>query len=235
MVSGKTDQHIVVIDPKGEEWPRRVSRDGDFVFDPTYLGGRVAGVAGVERPGYGLGCQPHLAAQARRRAGGHRRQRARLRRAGLGDPAALLARTARHSRTCLTAAAGGTSGSTTSPPARASQLIHDEAEQGAPTWGPGGQRYAWSPDGKQIAVIRSEAGASGVYIVSVEVGSLKPRGPLDGSVQAVAWSPRGDDRLAIIWGRADVPTCLGTIEASPKQSGGVDDPRGRRAHRIYAN
>jgi dipeptidyl aminopeptidase/acylaminoacyl peptidase len=98
------------------------------------------------------------------------------------------------------------------------QLIHDEAEQGSPTWGPGGMRYAWSPDSTQIAIIRTEHGTSGVHLVSVEQGSLKPRGPLDGSVQAVSWSPRGD-RLAIIWGRADVPTCLATLEAKPPPGG----------------
>ena len=47
------------------------------------------------------------------------------------------------------------------------QLALDEAEQGGPTWGPGGHRYAWSPDSKQIAVVRSEAGASGVDRKSV--------------------------------------------------------------------
>src|SRR5438045_1161524 len=30
MATSKTSQHIVVVDPSGEEWARRVSREGDF-------------------------------------------------------------------------------------------------------------------------------------------------------------------------------------------------------------
>ena len=39
MVTTKDDQHIVIVDPKGEEWPDRVSREGDFVFDPSVTDG----------------------------------------------------------------------------------------------------------------------------------------------------------------------------------------------------
>jgi Tol biopolymer transport system component len=36
MVTSKTDQQIVIVDPTGQEWPRRASREGDFVFDPSW-------------------------------------------------------------------------------------------------------------------------------------------------------------------------------------------------------
>ena len=62
--------------------------------------------------------------------------------------------------------------------------------------------------------ITGVSGAVRELVVDVERGSLTPLDPRDGSVQAVSWSPRGD-RLAIIWGRVDSPTCLATMEARP--------------------
>ena len=61
MVTTKADQQIVVVDPKGEEWPRRVSREGDFVFDPSWSPmARWPGRSGASRtwPGTpaGSGC-----------------------------------------------------------------------------------------------------------------------------------------------------------------------------------
>jgi dipeptidyl aminopeptidase/acylaminoacyl peptidase len=220
MVSGKSDQHIVIVDPRGDEWPKRVSRDGDFVFDPSWgVDGSLAwqewsvpdmawdasriwlrrpegqlSVVDGSAPGADepvSAIQPRFSPDGRWLA--YLSDRSGWWNLWLYD----LATGEKH------------------------HLVEDEAEHGGPTWGPGGQRYCWSPDGSHLAVIRGEAGASGVWIVNVERGTMQPRGPQDGSVQAVAWSSRGDDRLAIIWGRADVPTCIGTMTAFPKGDGGV--------------
>jgi dipeptidyl aminopeptidase/acylaminoacyl peptidase len=217
MVSSKTDQQIVIVDPTGEEWPRRASREGDFVFDPAWS------------PDGSLAWQewsvPDMAWDASRiwlMTPDGERKVVDGGRDGTSEPVsatqprfspdgrwlAYLSDRSGWWNLWLYDVASGQS----------SQLIHDEAEQGAPTWGPGGMRYAWSPDSTQIAVIRTDLGTSGVSLVSVAQGSLRPRGPQDGSVEAVSWSPRGD-RLAIVWGRADVPTCIATLETTPGDSG----------------
>ncbi|MCC7371534.1 MAG: S9 family peptidase [Chloroflexi bacterium] len=212
MVSGKHDQHIVVVDASGEEWPRRVSRAGDFVFDPTISAdgsvawqewsvpdmawdasrvwlcrpGRQPEVVDGSAPGSGepvSAIQPRLSPDGRLLA--YLSDRGGWWNLWLYDLATGERR----------------------------QLVEDAAEQGGPTWGPGGQRYAWSPDGRQIAVIRSEAGFSGVHLVDIAAGEMRACGPQDGSVQAVAWSPAGD-RLAAVWGRADAPTCLATLSVA---------------------
>ena len=219
MASGKTDQHIVVVDPTGQEWPRRVSRDGDFVFDPAWS---VDGALTWQEWSV-----PDMAWDASRiwllRPGGTPEvvdgsapgadepvSAIQPRFSPDGKTLAYLSDRSGWWNLWLYDLATG----------ERRQLIEDAAEQGGPTWGPGGQRYAWSPDGRQIAVIRSEAGTSGVHLVDVASGGSAACGPQDGSVQAVAWSPRGD-RLAIIWGRADVPTCVATVQADPMRGGGL--------------
>ena len=90
-----------------------------------------------------------------------------------GAPVSRSRRPARFSpdgsgwRTSRTGVAGGTSGCTTRPAASGASLSTTRPSRARPTWGPGGMRFAWSPDGQQIAVIRTEAGTSGVYLVSV--------------------------------------------------------------------
>ncbi len=213
MVTTKSEQHIAVLDATGEEWPRRVSREGDFAFDPT-----IAPDGSVAWQEWSV---PDMAWDASRiwlqTPDGERRP-IDGGRDGAGEPVSAIQPRFSPDGTSL-AYLSDRSGWWNLwlydlASGKRSQLGHDEAEQGGPTWGPGGMRYAWSPDGKQIAVIRTEAGASGAYLVSIENGALKQCGPLDGSVQAVSWSPRGD-QLAVIWGRADQPTCLATLEAKP--------------------
>ena len=93
------------------------------------------------------------------------------------------------------------------------QLLSEEAEHGGPIWGPGGMRFAWSPDGREIAFIRSSGGFSGIHVVTVATGASRPVGPQDGSVSALSWSPAGD-RLATLWGNASCPTRLVTLDAA---------------------
>lgn len=212
MVTTRTDQQIAIVDPTGEEWPRRASREGDFVFDPSWSAdGSLA---------WQEWSVPDMAWDASRiwlmTPDGERRV-VDGGRDGDDEPvSAIQPRFSPDGRTLayLSDRSGWwnlwlydvTIG-------EACQLTNDEAELGSPTWGPGGMRFSWSPDGKQIAVIRSEDGCSGVYLVNADSGEITPRGPRDGSVQAVHWSPRGD-RLAVVWGRADRPTCIATIDAA---------------------
>jgi dipeptidyl aminopeptidase/acylaminoacyl peptidase len=210
MVTTTTDQQIAVVDPSGEAWPRRASREGDFVFDPAWS------------PAGALAWQewsiPDMAWDASRvwllTPDGERRV---VDGSAPGSAEPVSAIQPRFSPDGTTLAylsdRGGWWNLWRYDPAtgQRSQLSHDQAEQGAPTWGPGGMRYAWSPDGRQIAVIRTANGRSGIQLVDVAGGAARPLGPQDGSVQAVSWSPRGD-RLAVIWGRADQPTGLVTLD-----------------------
>jgi dipeptidyl aminopeptidase/acylaminoacyl peptidase len=213
MVSGKSDQHIALVDPSGEGWPVRASRGGDFVFDPALA------------PDGTLAWQewnaPNMAWD-----GGYIRLRTPVGEIltvdGGDDVAVSQPRFSPDGRTLAYVSDRGgwwnlwaydlASGAT-------HQLVRDEAEHGGPTWGPGGQRYAWAPDGWRIALIRSSGGYSGVYLLDVQTGELRPLGPQDGSVQALSWSGRGD-RIAAIWGRADRPTRLVTLDP---ESGVVTD------------
>jgi len=207
MVTGKTDQHIAIVDGRGEAWPVRASRSGDFVFDPTWA------------PDGSLAWQewsvPNMAWD-----GAFIRLRApdgEIRTVDGGDDVSVSQpRFAPDGRTlAYVSDRGGWWTLWAYDPAggETRQLVRDEAEHGGPTWGPGAQRHAWAPDGRRIALIRVSGGYSGVYLLDVATGELRPLGPRDGSVQALSWSPRGD-RIAAIWSRADRPTRLITLDAA---------------------
>jgi len=212
MVTSKTDQQIVIVDPTGEEWPRRASREGDFVFDPSITDG--VSVAWQEWS------VPDMSWDASRiwlRQLNGDRKVVDGGRDGSGEPVSatqprfspdgkMLAYLSDQSgwwNLWLYDVASG----------ERRQLIREPVEHGGPTWGPGGMRFAWSPDSRQIALIRTLNGFSGVSIVDLASQSLRSLGPQDGSVQAVSWSPLGD-RLAVIWGRSDQPTCLATLNVA---------------------
>lgn len=215
MATSKSSQHIVVVDPKGEEWARRVSREGDFVFDPSWSpdGSLAWQEWSVPDMAWDAGRVWLLTADGERRvvdggradgqeSDGEPVSAMQPRFSPDGKTLAYLSDRSGWWNLWLYDLASG----------ERHQLGHDEAELGGPTWGPGGMRYAWSPDGRQIAAIRTRDGYSGIVLVDAENGASRPLGPQDGSVQAVHWSPRGD-RLAVIWGRADQPTCLATVDA----------------------
>ena len=212
MVTTKSDQHIAIVDPMGAEWPRRASREGDFVFDPSWSAeGSLAWQEwSVPDMSWDASRIWLLSPDGERRVvdGG---------RDGTAEPvSATQPRFSPDGRTlAYLSDRSGWWNLWLYDPATSErrQLVHDEAEQGGPTWGPGGMRFAWSPDGTQIAVDRSSGGYSGISIVDAAGGQIRPLGPQDGSVQAVSWSPRGDT-LAVIWGRADRPTSLATLDAS---------------------
>ena len=204
MVSTKLDQHIALVDPSGEEWPRRVSRGGDFVFDPTLSpGGAIAwhewnvpnmswdgGFIRLLTPG----------GQVETVDGGDDVSVSQPRFSPDGRGLAYVSDRSGWWSLWLYDLESG----------RTRQLVADEAEHGGPIWGPGGMRFSWSPDGRQIAVIRSSGGFSGAHVIDVEGGESRPLGPQDGSVTALSWLPAGD-RLAVLWGSACRPTRLATL------------------------
>jgi dipeptidyl aminopeptidase/acylaminoacyl peptidase len=205
MVTGKSDQHIALLDPRGEAWPVRASRGGDFVFDPTVSADGSVAWQEWSAPNMAWdGAVIRLRTpdgEIRTVDGGANVSVSQPRFSPDGRTLAYVSdRTGWWNLWAYDLASG-----------EARRLADDAAEHGGPTWGPGGQRYAWAPDGKRIAVIRSSGGLSGVHLLDVGSGELRPLGPRDGSVQAVSWSPRGD-RVAALWGRADRPTRLISLD-----------------------
>jgi dipeptidyl aminopeptidase/acylaminoacyl peptidase len=215
MVTTKTEQHIAVIDASGGQWPRRVSRTGDFVFDPV-----VAADGAIAWQEWSV---PDMAWDASRvwllPPGGDCQVVDGGRDTGDGTAEPVSAIQPRFSPDGATLAyLSDRSGWWNVwlydvATGQRRQLARDEAEHGGPTWGPGGMRFCWSPDGGRIAVIRSAAGYAGVQVIDVTDGTHRPLGPQDGAVQAVSWSPQSD-QLAVIWGRADAPTCLATLDVA---------------------
>ena len=205
MVTGKADQHIALVALSGDGWPVRASRGGDFVFDPTLAPDGALAWQEWNAPNMAWdGGYIRLHApdgEVRTVDGGDHVSVAQPRFSPDGRTLAYVSdRSAWWNLWAYDLASGETR-----------QLARDDAEHGGPTWGPGGQRYAWAPDGRRIALIRSSGGYSGVHQLDVASGELRALGPQDGSVQALSWSPRGD-KIAVIWSRADRPTRLLTLD-----------------------
>ena len=214
MTSTKSDQHIAVVDATGRHWPRRVSEGGDFVFDPAWSPeGALAwhewnvpnmswdgGVIRLRTPG----------GEIRTVDGGDEVSVSQPRFAPDGRALAYVSDRSGWWNLWLYDAASG----------RSRQLLRDAAEHGGPIWGPGGMRFAWSPDGREIAFIRTSNGFSGVHVVDVAGGATRPVGPQDGSVTALSWSPTGG-RLAVLWGSASCPTRLALLDPSTGALGDV--------------
>jgi dipeptidyl aminopeptidase/acylaminoacyl peptidase len=54
--------------------------------------------------------------------------------------------------------------------AGARPLLEEEHEHAEPTWGPGQRSYAWSPDGRAIALCRNESGYGRLVVAAVDGG-----------------------------------------------------------------
>ncbi len=206
MVSTKTDQQIALIDVRGEAWPARVSSGGDFTLDPTLSADGSVAWHAWDVPNMSWdGGQIHLRTpdgESRAVDGGDDVSVSQPRFSPDGRTLAYVSDRSGWWNLWIYDVAGG----------ERHPLIQEEAEHGGPIWGPGGMRYAWSPDGRRIAFVRSAAGFSGIHVVDVAGGTSRPLGPQDGSVSAVSWSPVGD-RLAVIWGNASSPTRVATLDS----------------------
>jgi dipeptidyl aminopeptidase/acylaminoacyl peptidase len=205
MATTERTQDIVVVDRRGEEWPRRVSRGADFTFDPAWSASGALAWHEWDLPDMPWDAgRIHVAAP---------------------DGDLLL----------VEAEAGISTGQPRfSPDGRTLAYLCDrggwlnlwlydvehsskrplreeEAEHGRPAWGPGQMAFAWSPDGREIACVRSEAGFFRLQVIDVASGEARLVGPEAGAVGTVSWSPRGR-RLALLYGRGGLPTRLATLD-----------------------
>jgi dipeptidyl aminopeptidase/acylaminoacyl peptidase len=79
-------------------------------------------------------------------------------------------------------------------------LLTEAAEHGGPTWGPGQRSFAWSPDGREIAFCRNEAGFGALCVADVATGAVRT---LDrGVFSGLTWA---GDRLAALRSGARTP------------------------------
>jgi dipeptidyl aminopeptidase/acylaminoacyl peptidase len=73
--------------------------------------------------------------------------------------------------------------------ADARPLLAEAHEHAEPTWGPGQRSFAWSPDGRQIALNRNEAGFGRLVVVGVEDGAARDMSR--GWHRGIDWSDDG--------------------------------------------
>jgi dipeptidyl aminopeptidase/acylaminoacyl peptidase len=59
------------------------------------------------------------------------------------------------------------------PEEGARPLVAEAAEHGGPSWGPGARTFAWSPDGRQVALCRNEAGFGRLVVVDLATGAAR--------------------------------------------------------------
>lgn len=58
----------------------------------------------------------------------------------------------------------------------AAPLLEEPCEHADPAWGPGQRSWAWSPDGRGVAVCRNESGFGTLHVVDLDSGGLRRLG-----------------------------------------------------------
>ena len=114
---------------------------------------------------------------------------------------------------------------------RARPLLREGHEQAEPAWGPGQRSFAWSPDGKAIALNRNESGFGRLVIVDLDGGA---REISKGWHHGLDWGPAGivcvrsargphrrsrcSTRSRVIggWWRAVPPRALRSTRSNPR-------------------
>ncbi len=218
---GKTS-HIGLADAEGQEWPRRVPVQADFAIDPVWSpDGRQLAWLEWDVPNMGWDESRvviyHLESGERRVVMGAREVAcAQPRWSPTGKTLAFLCDKGGYLN--LWRAAGD--GSAPVP------WLEEPHEHGGAQWSSGASTYAWSPDGRQIALGRNEDGCWKTQLLDVDettgaVSAVRHLGPEQGSFSSLRWSPRGDALLALHHG----PTLPPTVVSIDLASG--------QAHAIY--
>ena len=102
-------------------------------------------------------------------------------------------------------------------------LLREQAEHGGPSWGPGQRSYAWSPDGRQIAFCRNEAGFGRLCLVDLATGRVAE---LDrGVYHSLSWS---GGRVAGVRSGARTPNQIVVLDPAGAASDDADDGGGAR-------
>jgi dipeptidyl aminopeptidase/acylaminoacyl peptidase len=156
---------IAVVDVDGRTWPRRVSY-ADYAWDPSWSAdgrtlawhewdlpdmpwdaSRIVALA-VDDPG----AAPRLV------AGGDGVAVGQPRFAPVGDALAFVAELDGWTNVWSVARVGD----------RPTCVLAEAHEHAEPSWGPGQRSYAWSPDGRSIALTRNEDGFGRLVVVALD-------------------------------------------------------------------
>jgi dipeptidyl aminopeptidase/acylaminoacyl peptidase len=181
---------IAVAPVDGSAWPVRVSAGADYTFDPAWapdartvvwhewdfpampwddsrVVGRVVGSGGPEGPGpRTLFARPGVAVGQPRFSPG-------------GDRLSFV----------CDATGWGVVWAARPDGSKAGPLSHEPHEHAQPTWGPGQRSYAWSPDGRHVALTRNELGSGSLVVAPA--GRGRPRDLAPGWHVGLDWSTRG--------------------------------------------
>jgi dipeptidyl aminopeptidase/acylaminoacyl peptidase len=216
---GKTST-IAIADAEGQSWPRRVPVEADFAIDPAWSpDGRQ--LAWVEWSVPNMGWDESrvviytLDTGERQVAVGERDVScAQPRWSPSGKTLTFLC----DKNGFLNLWRANGDGSSPTP------WLEEPFEQGSPQWASGDCTVAWSPDGRQIALSRSEDASWKTRILTVDeesraIGAARELGPEGGSFSSLRWSPRGEVLLALRHG----PTMPPTVVAIDVPSGAPRD------------
>ncbi len=214
---GKTSS-IGLADAEGHDWPRRVPVEADFAIDPAWSSDGKH-LAWVEWSVPNMGWDESRVIMYSLETG--------ERRVVMGEAEVACAQP-RWSPTGKTLAflcdKGGylnlwhAAGDGSSP----APWVEEPFEHGYPQWSSGDCTYAWSPDGRQIALSYNDDGfwKTRVLAVNETSGTISPArelGPEGGSFSNVRWSPRGDALLALRHGPTQPPTVVSIDVTSGQQ------------------
>jgi dipeptidyl aminopeptidase/acylaminoacyl peptidase len=161
---------VAIVEVDGTTWPRRISR-ADYAWDPSWSadsatvawhewdlpnmpwdGSRIMAVA-VDASG----------APSMRIAGGDDVAVGQPRFAPVGDALAFVAETDGWMNVWTSALDGATP----------TPVVNEAHEHAEPSWGPGQRSFAWSPDGRSIALGRNEDGFGRLVVANVDDGTAR--------------------------------------------------------------
>jgi dipeptidyl aminopeptidase/acylaminoacyl peptidase len=208
---------IAIVDVDGTTWPRRISQ-ADYAWDPSWS----ADSATVAWHEWDLPNMPWdgsrimtLAVDAPEAspvmvAGGDDVAVGQPRFAPVGEALAFVAETDDWMNVWTVAQRGATP----------TCVLAEAREHAEPSWGPGQRSFAWSPDGRAIALCRNEDGFGRLVVVGVDDGSA--REVSKGWHAGLDWGARG---IACIRSGGRTAPQLSVIDPAT----GVRDVRGRGA------